>query len=286
MIVKAYAKLNLSLLVVGVRVDGFHCLDSVFTAIDLHDGIDFAARTDKQINISFLDGNVKAFEVNPDSNTALSAAILMRDGFGLNGADISITKNIPLKAGLGGSSADAAGVINAYCGYYGIDVGSEKVLSLSRKIGADVPLMLKKGYKRLIDTKKIIEPIDSGLRLYFIIGMSDKSVLTKECFKKYDSMTPKTPKNLNTANDVLCASLSNGRLSYGHMTNDLYPAACALSDVADTVQILKNAGAENVLMTGSGAACFAVFESVAERELVLSKIPENALKVLTSAQSV
>ena len=131
--VKAYAKLNLTLGITG-KERGYHLLDSLVCSVDLYDLITLKKRKDRLVTVEMhgRDTELLPFE----ENNAVKAAESYIDFFGTSGVDIAVYKNIPLGAGMGGSSADAAGVIRGLGRLYGR--GSEEELkSLADALGSD-----------------------------------------------------------------------------------------------------------------------------------------------------
>mgnify|MGYP001623753385 FL=1 len=109
--VRSWAKLNLSLNISGVS-GGYHLLDSVVCSVDICDTVCAKARSDALVNV-YMHG-LGSENIPPEKNNAVRAGEAFVAAFGTRGADIDIYKDIPLGAGLGGSSADAAGVLNAW----------------------------------------------------------------------------------------------------------------------------------------------------------------------------
>ena len=108
---KAYSKINLSLNVFNAE-NGYHNLDSIVSTIDLYDEITVSNRKDDKINVVMR--GIGEDVLNTTNNNAYKAALLFKETFNTKGMDIKIVKNIPLAGGLGGSSADVAGVLNAF----------------------------------------------------------------------------------------------------------------------------------------------------------------------------
>ena len=128
--VKSYAKLNLTLEILGVE-KGYHLLDSLVTSVDIYDLIVLKKRKDKFSRVVMHGMNSES--IPPEKNNALKAAERFSDRFGTFGADITVYKNIPIGAGLGGSSADISGVINGMAKLYGVtDFAALKTLGLLR----------------------------------------------------------------------------------------------------------------------------------------------------------
>ena len=145
---KANAKINLFLSVGGIREDGKHFVETVLQKIDLSDTVTVKVRKDRPINV---------LSDSPDTpsgvdNLAYKAAKLYLDEAGLSyGADIFIEKRIPVKAGLGGGSSDAAAVLLALEEYFSV-LGFDRIERIGRKLGSDVPFFLY-GFPTMLGTE-------------------------------------------------------------------------------------------------------------------------------------
>ena len=257
---KAYAKINLSLNVYNAE-NGYHNLDSVVCTIDLYDEITVSKRKDDKINLVMR--GIGEDVLSGTDNNAYKAAKLFKETFGVGGADIKIIKNIPLAGGLGGSSADIAGVLNALKELYQIE---EDVKPLADKLGSDSGYLLTGGYARITGRGEIVNPISSNLELWVVLCFSESGVNTADCFKKYDQMaTSVKPSN----NDALTLALENGDLEGAskEIANDLGAPAISLCDeMKDNLNALKELSPLCASVSGSGATTFAIFQT---KELAL-----------------
>lgn len=253
--VKAYAKLNLTLGVTG-SAGGYHLLDSLVCSVDLFDLIVLKKRRDDKVSIEM---HGQGTELLPyEQNNAVKAAESYIAAFGTRGADIIIYKNIPVGAGMGGSSADVAGVIRGMSKLYG--AGSERELKeLADTLGSDTGYMLNGGYARLTGRGERVEQIDSKLRLNFLLLKPRGGVSTAECYKLYDTM----PQPVATSENAIQALISGDKAALGaQFSNALYPPAATLNhDVKTAYEELLSFSPLGVNMTGSGSAVYALFEN-------------------------
>ena len=291
---KAYAKINLTLDILGVK-DGYHLLDSLVLAIDLYDLITVKKRKDGKIRLySHGEGSEGIPE---EKNNAYKAAVAFQSEFSCGGAEISIFKNIPVGAGLGGSSADAAGVLNAMKKLFGVAPSPEnerKILSVADRTGSDVRAMYLGGACRMRGRGEIVTNIfsanhrecgenfagettggqaetngeneakacaeTSAKRTYFLLICPPTGVSTPDCFKLYDEQKTAYPP---TTNEAVRRYRRGDVEGLGKaIKNDLQCAACALNP--DVEKALGEAAAFSPLgygMTGSGSAAFALFNS-------------------------
>ena len=251
--VLAPAKLNLSLDVVGTLPNGYHDLDMVMQAITLHETL--VLRRSRYLNVrmpgSFVPVNEK--------NTAVKAALAFFHYTGLlAGVDITIHKQVPVRAGMAGGSADAAGVLVGMNELYGARLSMSELCALGASIGADVPFALMGGTCRVKGIGDLLKPLPPCPDCFFVVVMPSVGISTPEAFQRYDRMgSPLHPdcdrqEAAIRAGDLpgLCAAAGNALEHCSGATET--PAIRALLD---------EYGALTSLMTGSGAAVFGVFDA-------------------------
>lgn len=253
--IKAYAKLNLTLDISGV-FGGFHMLDSLVCSVDLYDLIMLKKRRDNGVRVEMHGFGTELMPI--ESNNAYKAAEAFIKRFGTRGADITIYKNIPLAAGMGGSSADAAGVLRGLAKLYG--TGSESQLKeLADSLGSDTGYMLTGGFARLKGRGEKVEFLDVRQKLNFLVLIPESGVSTAECYSLYD----KSPGPAVTTEEAVEALNTGNLTALGKMlSNALYKPATALNgSVAKAYGELKEFDPLGVTMTGSGSAVIALFEN-------------------------
>jgi len=276
--VKIPAKINLILDVLGT--DGnYHQLQSFVASINVYDTVTVKARTDEKITLKMQGVKV---DCPISKNNAYKAVKLFKKTFKCTGVDVVVNKSIPVGAGLGGSSADIAGVLKAMKGVYGI---TESVLPLANDLGSDAGYMLTGGYALMQGRGENIIYEKIGVPLYFLLITENNSCSAKECYKEFDKQNKTyTP----TAKDGINA-LKNGDYDgfYSAIKNDLTAAATTfVPQITSNIEMLKKAGAKGVAMTGSGSVCFAVFDSKKERDRVYKKLKPIYNEQLLKAQTV
>ena len=175
--VLAPAKLNLALDVVGLLPNGYHNLDMTMQAITLYERV--VLRRSNTLSLSLPGSPVAA----NDSNTAIKAAIAFFRYTGLlAGVDITIHKNVPVRAGMAGGSADAAGVLVGLNALYGAKLSMSELCALGAKIGADVPFALMGGTCRVQGVGDILKALPPCPDCWFTVVMPDYGVSTPEAF--------------------------------------------------------------------------------------------------------
>lgn len=252
---KAYAKINLTLFVTG-EGGGYHELDSLVTSVDIFDAITVKKRKDRLVTVTMH--GLGSESIPYEKNNAARAAELFIEKFNTCGADITVYKNIPFGAGLGGSSADAAGVLNALASLYKIDDLATLKL-IADMTGSDTRYMLSGGWARLFGRGDIVKPIESNLKLNVLLLVPDTKVSTPQCFKTFDEIGV-VGGNSDEAERAIKEEDLNGLSSC--LKNALMPAAVSLSEeINESIEQLKEFAPLAVNMTGSGSGVYALFEN-------------------------
>lgn len=254
--VLSYAKLNLTLDVVGAK-DGYHMLDSFVCSIDIHDTVIAKKRSDNLISV-YMRG-LGSDNIPPEQNNAVKAGEKFVSVFGTKGADITILKDIPMGAGLGGSSADAAGVINALAKLYGID-DKPALKNLADSLGSDTGYMLTGGFARMRGRGEEVEFFKENPELYFLLILPKTGVSTPLCYKRFDEAAlvypPKTEEFVSAFKDGDIVKMG------ACVKNDLASPAADLNRDVETA--LKEAASFSPFgcgVSGSGSGVFAMFEN-------------------------
>ncbi|MFH0834687.1 MAG: 4-(cytidine 5'-diphospho)-2-C-methyl-D-erythritol kinase, partial [Patescibacteria group bacterium] len=153
--VRAFAKINLGLRILAKRADGFHEIETIFARIGLADELELRAREDSKIIVTTENAEIPTRE-----NLVFRAAWLLQKFVpGSPGVEISLRKKIPLGAGLGGGSADAAAVLRNLPRIWGAKIPREKLKKIAAELGSDVPFFLEKTACRARGRGEILEPI-------------------------------------------------------------------------------------------------------------------------------
>ena len=278
--VKIPAKINLTLDVVGVK-NGFHMLKTLVTSVSVYDKVTVRKRADDLVTLSFK-GLQPTCAV--EDNNAYKTARLFMQKFNVNGVDIVINKAIPLCGGMGGSSADIAGVLKAMQRLYGI---KQSVNDLASTLGSDAEYMLNGGFAVLQGKGEIVTPVKTKANLYLLLIKEEeqkaKLVTAKDCYKKFDEMAIQYPSQTETAVQFL-QSKDYGAL-LGVLKNDLYPVAKKLlPEIEVNLNALKEHG--NAVMTGSGATVVGVYLSASKRNNVYKQLKAKYGKRLIKARVV
>lgn len=252
---KAYAKVNYALDVVGVRPDGYHEIRTVMQSISLADEVEIRrAERDFELRVEPEGTEIGSRE----GNTAYRAWRLLRDRAGRDlPARISLHKNIPAGAGLGGGSADAAAVLRGLDELFGLGLSIQEMREIGAEIGADVPFLVTGGTALAEGVGEVLSPAPPPPDHRLLVVKPLIGADTARVYQAYDA----NPVHGETAAGVLDALRSRDldRLA-GSLGNDLAPATRKMiPEVARLENEVLEAGALGTLMTGSGTAVYGLF---------------------------
>lgn len=253
--IKSYAKINLSLDILG-KSGGYHMIESAVATVNLYDLITAKRRTDGKISVTMHGEGSEA--IAPENNNAIKAAECFIKNFHCGGADITIYKNIPQGAGLGGSSADICGVIRAMAKLYGAE-DDAALKALADSLGSDCGCMMRGGYAVISGRGDKVAPIDCKMKMHIGLLIPAGGVSTAECYALSDTLGQNAP-----TTGAMKAALESADL-YGlgkNLSNGLYPAAKAINGgVYEAFEELEEFAPVGVNMTGSGSGVYAIFEN-------------------------
>ncbi|MDL2294107.1 4-(cytidine 5'-diphospho)-2-C-methyl-D-erythritol kinase [Ruminococcaceae bacterium OttesenSCG-928-D13] len=258
-VVEAPAKLNLALAVTGLAENGYHTVDMVMQAVGLWERIEVVRSAGYSLRLP------KSLVAAGEKNTATKAAKAFFYETGLlAGADITVHKKIPTRAGMAGGSADAAGVLVGLNALYGARLSLDALCKIGATIGADVPFSLMGGTARATGTGVDLQLLNPLASCWFAIAMPRGSgVSTPEAYRRFDEQGSPVVPDL----DAACAAIEAGDLAAlaPRMQNMLEHAN--KDHQTDALRRLFDShGALASMMTGSGAAVFGLFTTRAEAE--------------------
>ncbi|MCP5072026.1 MAG: 4-(cytidine 5'-diphospho)-2-C-methyl-D-erythritol kinase [Rhodobacteraceae bacterium] len=256
----ARAKINLCLHVTGQREDGYHLLDSIVCFADCGDRLEFAP--DQAVSLS-IDGPFSQGLSGLDDNLILKAA---RCFDAPAGCAIHLQKHLPVASGIGGGSADAATALHGLAALWHLPLpGVQTQLSL----GADVPVCVQGQAVRMQGVGERLQPLEGWPDLPVMLVNPGVSISTPEVFSvlknKQNSELADMPEPGSSLQKII-AWLALNR-------NDLEPAAITCEPViGTTLESLRSCGARLARMSGSGATCFGVFETLADAKTEAKKL--------------
>ncbi|MGA7870322.1 MAG: 4-(cytidine 5'-diphospho)-2-C-methyl-D-erythritol kinase [Candidatus Binatus sp.] len=270
---RACAKINLFLRVTGRRADGYHELDSVFIPISLADEIRVEVRSAAESSVA-VKCNIQEL-ARSQNNLAARAARAFLSEFDLIGEVlIDLEKHIPVGAGLGGGSSDAATVLYmmAAAAQLNDETAASRLRRIAPSLGADVPFFLDPRPSRVTGIGERIVAIEGVPRMPIVIAVPPFEVSTAAIFRALE------PAGWSgAAPDAHIEAIARGDISPELAVNDLAAVAIAqFPEIRRLKGLLENSGARTAQMSGSGGAVFGVFDSIDEAESVAAKIARRA----------
>ena len=261
----APAKLNLGLRVVGRRSDGYHLLESLFVPLDLADRlrieVEPAAQTSISVALVGHTGDVPA----GDDNLAAGAARAFLDAAGLAArVTLTLDKQIPVGAGLGGGSSDAAAILRALARHFANALSDPALAAIAVRLGADVPFFLDPRPAWITGIGEQIEPVPEFPPLDVLLVTPAPPLATADVFRAFDvALTPPSP-----SRRMLALRSGSGWLpSAALLANDLEPIAARLRPGIGRIRSeLERLGAQAVAMSGSGPTVFGLFRDVEQAQ--------------------
>jgi len=263
----AVAKINRFLHIVGRRADGYHDLQTVFQFIDLTDELGFTIRQDSKI---CLHGHTGDWPEEQDL-TVRAARLLQQQCQIRAGADISIHKQIPAGGGLGGGSSDAATTLVALNQLWDLGLSPVELSETGRRLGADVPVFVQGQAAWAEGTGDKLTPLELNCP-WCLLVIPDVQISTAEIFSAAE-LTRNTP-------PIRIADFEQGSGdNFGH--NDCESVVVQRSpEVARVLAVLREltqsaADGQSVMMSGTGASVFALFNDRASACTIQSRLPEG-----------
>jgi 4-diphosphocytidyl-2-C-methyl-D-erythritol kinase len=270
---EAYAKVNLLLRIVGLREDGYHLISTVMQSISLSDtveiDIDFSGKN--KSTASHISLSVDSAGIPSDSrNTMCRAADAYLTRIGQSGVDLRITadKRIPVKAGLGGGSSDAAAVLRLLNEGFSGALSREQLVGVAARVGADVPFFIDGGAALCEGVGEKITPVKAFKGLPILIIKPEKGVSTPEAYAAYDregrSFSSSIPEEPYLMDSLLAGDdepVSGLRRIAPYLYNDLTGTAIKLMPEIDGIlEFFKKSGCIYSAVSGSGSAVFGIFD--------------------------
>lgn len=254
----AAAKLNLTLHVGPVRPDGYHPVDSLVVFAGWGDRLTFELADTLSLEIS---GEGAETLLSETGNLVLKAAetLAMAAGLDAPGARIRLDKSIPLGAGLGGGSADAAAALRGLNRLWDLDWPEDMLAGLGAEIGSDVPACVFSRPLRIRGRGERTELLERWPALPALLVNPRQSVSTGRIFALYDT----DPRPIEAGATASAETVRDALEAIADCRNDLQPHAVAAAGVVgEVLKALEDLpGARLVRMTGSGSTCFALFDS-------------------------
>lgn len=273
---KALAKINLGLDVLGRRENGYHDVRMVMQSIYLYDNVTIEKKEEPGIqlvtNLFYLPLDEK--------NIAYKAAKILIDEFQIpGGVKITLDKHIPVAAGMAGGSSNAAAVLVGMNRLFGLNLSQQELMDRGVSLGADVPYCVMRGTVLAEGIGEILTPLDPIPKCYVLIAKPNISVSTKVVYEKLDSKEIEDHPNIDAIIEGLAEQdirkvASNMGNVLERVTVDDYPI------IDEIKKVMMDSGALNAMMSGSGPTVFGIFDDKktakeAQRRMRSSKLTKQ-----------
>lgn len=265
--IEAFAKINLTLEVFGVRTDGYHALRSVVVPVSLSDTIEIEDAVSLSSDVPYPD------------DLCLKAARVLLGLRGGCGAAISVIKRIPAGGGLGGGSADAAATLLALNDLWGHMLSRDELVEIAAQVGSDVPSLVAGGPVLMEGRgERVTRFVSDAIgNLSFVLANPGISVSTPAVFAR----SPARPADDSSVLDSLRSALDSGELGRiaASFVNDLTAPACAMHpEISDALASLRTAGVLGASMSGSGSTVFGLVPDAARGDEIAACLNAKGLR--------
>ena len=286
----ARAKINLFLQVRQRREDGYHEVKSVMQAIELSDELYFR-RTDGSSGRVIIRCNDMSVPKTGENLIckAVEAFEAHTMAMGTSGVDVLLNKRIPIGAGLGGGSADAAATLVALNHIYELEMPMETLLEIGARIGSDVPFCLTGGTALATGRGEQIKQLDPLPPFQIVLAAVTQEISTREVYQRFDSLLEEgkaaTSGDFDEALEALLSGIQKHEFDsiYPNMRNSLEPATVAAGRVEEFKEAAERAGAVAAMMTGSGSTVFALVTGMEQAAEVAWELGKAApITIITS----
>lgn len=265
--IKAYAKVNISLDIVGKREDGYHILEMIMQTIDLYDEINIEKQK-KDITIKCN----KPYVPTDERNLAYRAAKLFMEKYDIDsGVNINIKKNIPVSAGLAGGSTDGAAVLKLMNRLFEVNASDEELMEIGLKLGADVPYCIKGGTALCKGIGEEVTKLKDFKDKILVLVKPPFGVSTKSVYQEFD--LGKVRSHPNTETLIKAIESNDLKLVSNNMKNLLENVTLRKHKVLINIkEEMKNTGAIAAMMSGSGPTVFAFFDDMLKAQKCFEKM--------------
>src|SRR5215510_3688037 len=254
----AFAKINFSLRIRNQRSDGYHNLDTIFQTISLHDTIKITTTENAEIALSCDDRQLPV----DSQNLVMRAARALQDLFAVSkGARIRLEKRIPVRAGLGGGSSDAAVTLLTLARFWGTAATRKDLIQIGVRLGADVPFFFTGGMARGTGIGDQLDPLPDSPGKFLLTIKPNAQINTADAYKVFDErcLTTRNSKSILSGSQPTYV-FDNKRVP--SLENDFEQVILDFEpEIARAKAALMGAGAQAAMLAGSGSAVFGIFDS-------------------------
>lgn len=272
---RAYGKVNLFLRVLGRRPDGFHEVETILHGIGLYDEMKVSPLSEGvRVDMRMMDG-IPGAVPDPEDNLVVAAARVVAQMIGSQrGVDVVVEKGIPIGAGLGGGSADAAAVLVAVSEMWEVDLDRHVLRGIAASLGSDVPYFIEGGTALATGRGEHLTHLLLGGPMWFVLAGPSFGLATRDVYAAWDELDlPTGPSNLAI---TLALGAGDAREVAALLHNDLEPAALAVEPrLYGCKGALQAAGAFGAGMSGSGPTMFAIANDEEHAREIAGRVEED-----------
>lgn len=285
---KAHAKINWTLDIVGRREDGYHLMDMLMQTVDLYDTLwleEAPALTLESVGQAresayagdALDASAVPFD---ERNLVYRAATLLQKSCGVStGARIRLQKRIPSGAGMGGGSADAAAALVGLSRLWNLHLTKEQLLCLGLSLGADVPMVLTGGLAHVGGIGERVEPLFPAPEIWLVLLQPCPGLSTGQVFSAFDALPAESlarPRTQEARNALLRRDLPSLARAMNNVLEGV--SVCVRPALRQAMDALEAHGALRAMMTGSGSVVYGLYDTQCEAENAASALRSAALQ--------
>lgn len=281
--IRTNAKVNLFLRVLGKRVDGYHEVETILQVIKLADEIEITPTDSGRVEIAmeWLDGVDGELPEEADNLITRAAERLVKEGATKNGMRIAVRKRIPIGAGLGGGSGNAAGALVVLSELWGLGLERDRLAELAADVGSDVPYCIEGGTALATARGEKLTPLPSREQLWFVLGITDEPMLTRAVYDAWDGLPP--AEDVSSAVMTMALGAGDAEEVASLLHNDLEPAVFKLKpELEEKKGALVEAGALGSCVSGSGPTVYGLARDRQHAQSVASNVEGTFDRVLVT----
>ena len=282
--IKTHAKVNLFLRVLGRRSDGYHEVETILHGIEMGDEIDVRLTDTGKVEVDMvLADSVSDLLPPSEQNTVWHAAKrLIERGARNDGVSIRIVKRIPIGAGLGGGSGNAAGVLVALNELWKTELNRDGLLGIAGNVGSDVPYCISGGTALATARGESLTPLPSPETMWFVLGISHDPLLTRDVYAVWEPDPGSEP--VGSAEMTLALGGGDVGEVASLLYNDLERPALALRpELAERKEALVAAGVLGASLSGSGPTLYGIASGEGHAREVARRIEDVFDKVVVTS---
>ena len=290
---KAYAKVNLGLDIVGQRPDGYHLVRMIMQTLNIYDELTFEKSDEAGIRIMMIEsaGTLNGSEESSlktagglslgEDNLIYKAAHIIAEKAGYNGGiEITLSKNIPIAAGMAGGSSDCAATLLGVNELLDAGLSEKELMEIGVRLGADVPYCIMGGTALSEGIGEVLTRLKPLPESYFVVAKPGISVSTAEAYGGFDELFGSGEEIVHPDIDGQVEALEKGSLMgvTDRLMNVLeYVTAARHPEIGRLEELMKQQGAMNAVMSGSGPTVFGIFDNKEKAETAAEEISKSGL---------